>query len=101
MIEGSVSAGWVQPRSGEAYREGRGTWWAVGPTFCLPPPVTHPTTRQGSSPTVISTYDSAEFPNLGADAQPMPDSLPPAKRSFFRSSIVWKLTLFVGVVVAL
>ena len=38
---------------------------------------------------------------MGADGQAGTDSSSFAKRSFLRSSIVWKLTLFVGVLVAL
>jgi len=38
---------------------------------------------------------------MGADVQERPDSPSISRRSFLRSSIVWKLTLFVGVLVAL
>jgi signal transduction histidine kinase len=38
---------------------------------------------------------------MGGDVRPQQDPPPASKRSFFRSSIVWKLTLFVGVLVAL
>ena len=38
---------------------------------------------------------------MSADGQEQPESSSHSKRSFFRSSIVWKLTLFVGVLVAL
>ena len=38
---------------------------------------------------------------MGADGQEQPESSSRSKRSFFRSSIVWKLTLFVGVLVTL
>ena len=38
---------------------------------------------------------------MSADGQEQPESSSHSKRSFFRSSIVWKLTLFVGVLVTL
>ena len=38
---------------------------------------------------------------MDAPGQAQPESSSPSRRSFFRSSIVWKLTLFVGVLVTL
>ena len=42
-----------------------------------------------------------EFESMDADGQEQPSHRIPSKRSFLRSSIVWKLTLFVGVLVTL
>jgi two-component system NtrC family sensor kinase len=50
---------------------------------------------------VSPIYDSAEFPMLGAESQPTAGSSVANPRSFFRTSIIWKLTLFVGVLVVI
>ena len=47
------------------------------------------------------TYDSAEFPKMGAPSQPTAGSSTTNPRSFFRTSLIWKLTLFVGVLVVI
>jgi two-component system, NtrC family, sensor kinase len=46
-------------------------------------------------------YDSAEFRKMDAEAQPAAGPTVPGERRRFRTSIIWKLTLFVGVVIAI
>ncbi len=47
------------------------------------------------------TYDSGEFPRLDGGPESEAIAIAPEVRRAFRTSIVWKLTLFVGVLVAL
>ncbi len=46
-------------------------------------------------------YDSAEFRTIDAEPQPAAGAAVAGERRRFRTSIIWKLTLFVGVVIAI